>query len=87
MALQTHIDFVSQVLAANQTLNTVVKNLNSINTGFLDTDSDESAIQFIISTAAQIASDNTSAIVNNNNVTNIGKWVNETVSIKFKNNI
>jgi len=87
MALQTHIDFVAQVLVANQTLNTVVKRLNAINTGFLDTDSDESAIQFIISTAAQIASDDTSSIVNNNNTTNIGKWVNKTVSIDFKNKI
>jgi len=87
MALQTHVDFVAQVLEANQTLNKVVKNLNSINTGFLDTDSDEAAIQFIISTAAQIASDDTSIIVNNDNITNIGKWVNETVSVKFKNNI
>ncbi len=87
MALQTHVDFVNQVLAANKTLNTIVKNLNSINAGFVDTDGDEAAIQFIISTAAQIASDNTGPIVNNNNTANIGKWVNQTVSIAFKNQI
>ena len=87
MALQTHIDFVNQVLTANKTLNEVVKSLNSINTGFLDTDADEAAIQFIISTAAQIASDDIGAIVNNDNVTSIGKWVNRTVSIEFKTSI